>query len=78
MDVGFGFYTELTLAEALAFIEKKTTHLEKYVTSSHSEGPAWWPCRLRLRAEGLGLCAQCEDVLTSKTASVLCAGKRSS
>lgn len=31
VDVGFGFHAELTLDEALAFIAKKTAHLEKYI-----------------------------------------------
>ncbi|KAI9178889.1 hypothetical protein H9P43_005551 [Blastocladiella emersonii ATCC 22665] len=29
VQVGFGFHVQLTLDEALAFIEKKTTHLQK-------------------------------------------------
>lgn len=30
VQVGFGFFVELTLSEALAFIEKKTKHLTQY------------------------------------------------
>ncbi|KAK3565964.1 hypothetical protein QTP86_023359 [Hemibagrus guttatus] len=50
--VGYGFFLELTLSEALAFIEKKTSHLTEY-SELLTKDAAKIKAHIRLVLEGL-------------------------